>query len=301
MTFAGLDIGGTTIDGVLLGADDAVLARAGRASGRGAGAVLRHAAEVVADLVEAAGPDRRLAAVGVGVPGTVDPARGVVANAVNLDLRETALGPELARAVGVPVAVENDVNVAAVGASHAAGHPPSLAFLNVGTGLAAGLVLDGRLLRGVTGNAGEIGHLAVDPNGFACGCGQRGCLETVASGSALARRFGPDAADPERGVFARAGEGDPAAAAIVADLHRGLATAVETLGLGLDCALVVLGGGVGARPDVAAGLRAELARRAATSPFLASLDLARRVTTAGSGWDAARAAAVHGRAAALSP
>lgn len=296
MTFAGLDIGGTTIDGVLLGPDDAVLARAGRASGRGPDAVLRHAAEVVAELAGAAGPDRPLATVGVGVPGTVDPARGVVANAVNLDLRETALGPELARVVGVPVAVENDVNVAAVGASHAAGHPPSLAFLNVGTGLAAGLVLDGRLLRGVTGNAGEIGHLAVDPNGFPCGCGQRGCLETVASGSALARRFGPDAADPGRGVFARAGQGDPGAVAIVADLHRGLATAVETLALGLDCAQVVLGGGVGALAAVGDGLRAELARRAATSPLLASLDLARRVTATRPGWDAAHAAALYGRA-----
>ena len=118
MAFVGLDIGGTTIDGVLLGPDDVVLARARRASGRGAEAVLRHAVEVVGALLDGAGPGREPVAVGVGVPGTVDPARGVVSNAVNLDLRETALGPALARAVGVPVAVENDVNVAAVGAAH---------------------------------------------------------------------------------------------------------------------------------------------------------------------------------------
>jgi predicted NBD/HSP70 family sugar kinase len=292
----GLDIGGTTIDGVLLGPDDAVLARARRASGRGPEAVLGNAVDVVAALVEDAGLTReRVAAVGVGVPGTVDPARGVVTNAVNLDLREAALGPALAGALGVAVAVENDVNVAAVGASHRAGHPPSLAFLNVGTGLAAGVVLAGRLVRGATGNAGEIGHLAVDPNRFPCGCGQRGCLETVASGSALARRFGPGAADPAAGVFTRAGQGDPGAAAIVADLHGGLATAVETLVLGLDCERVVLGGGVGALPAVGDGLRAELRRRAATSPFLASLALAGRVRTTRPDWDAARAAAVHGR------
>ena len=97
------------------------------------------------------------------------------------------------RATGVPTLVENDVNAAAFGASMVMGCA-DLAYLSIGTGVAAGLIFDGRLRRGAHGVAGEIGHLPVDPGGPACECGQRGCLETVASGAAIARRWPSDSA-----------------------------------------------------------------------------------------------------------
>ena len=95
---------------------------------------------------------------------------------------------ELEARLGVPVAVENDVNVATLGAVALSGIR-DLVYLSIGTGLAAGLVLDGTLRRGATGAAGEIGHVPIDPLGAVCQCGQRGCLETVASGRALAEAW----------------------------------------------------------------------------------------------------------------
>ena len=83
-----------------------------------------------------------------------------------------------------------------------------MAYLNLGTGLAAGIVLDGRLLRGGHGVAGEIGHIPVDPAGVVCGCGQRGCLETLASGSAIARMWPTDDPLPARELFDAADAGD---------------------------------------------------------------------------------------------
>ena len=89
-----------------------------------------------------------------------------------------------------------------MGAFHLLGRPDthSMAYLNLGTGLAAGLVLNGALWRGSRGTAGEIGHIPVDPNGALCSCGQRGCLEMVASGSAVARQWPTDHPDPARAV-----------------------------------------------------------------------------------------------------
>ncbi len=98
------------------------------------------------------------------------------------------LRAELEARLGLPVAVENDVNVATLGAVALSGIR-DLVYLSIGTGLAAGLVLDGTLRRGATGAAGEIGHVPIDPLGALCQCGQRGCLETVASGRALAEAW----------------------------------------------------------------------------------------------------------------
>ena len=174
----------------------------------------------------------------------VDSDSGHVAHAVNLGLERLELGGELAGRLGVGVRIENDVKAAAVGAYHLMGLDGTMAYLNLGTGLAAGIVMNGRLWRGADGIAGEIGHIPVDPNGVVCACGQRGCLETVASGSGVARQWRTDDPLPVRSLFAAAADGDPGAKAIKARLAAGIASAVRVLVLTVDVDSVVIGGGL---------------------------------------------------------
>ena len=173
--------------------------------------------------------------------------------------------------------MENDVNAATLGAVALSG-ADDLVYLSIGTGLAAGLVLEGRLRRGEHGAAGEIGHVPVDPHGEICGCGQRGCLETIASGSALAAAWPGGDLPPAQGLFAAAAAGDAQAIRVRDRFAAGVADAVRVLSLATDPRTIVLGGGVAQlgeplRVAVAAALRDQ----AAASPFLASLDLAGRL------------------------
>ena len=275
----GLDIGGTKIDAVALGDGDAVLARVRIPTGFGGEAVLRNAEAAVIQVADAAGGGlSALESVGIGIPGMVDAAAGVVRNAVNLGLDELALGPELAARVGAPVFVENDVNAASLGAYHLLGLGRSAAYLNLGTGLAAGFVLDGELWRGARGTAGEIGHIPVEPDGEICACGQRGCLETVASGGWVARKWGSSAALPVLELFDRADDGDPRAVALRDQLVSGAAAAVRVLVLTVDVETVVIGGGLsslGAR--LIDRIAVALDEQALASQFLASLRLSSRI------------------------
>jgi len=273
----GLDIGGTKVEAVAVDASDAVVSSLRRPTGHGAAAVLDTAAEAVADLVAGLGSPA-VESVGAGIPGMVDPRTGTVQHAVNLGIEGFPFGRELEARVGVPVAVENDVNAAALGAARLLGLRGSLAYLNVGTGLAAGLVTDGALLRGARGGAGEIGHVPVDPAGLPCPCGQRGCLETMASGAGIARQWRGSGAHAASAVFAAAEAGDPVASGIRLRLAEGIAAAVRILVLTNDVDAVVVGGGVSRLgAPLLADVLAVLATQAATSPFLASLDIPDRV------------------------
>ena len=188
----GLDIGATKTLGVLLvttTTGSRAWTQVREATEPGPDGVVRTAELVVAHL-SAATDGAPPTSVGLGIPGLVDVERGAVKHAVNLgvDGEWVPLRAELEARLGVPVAVENDVNVATLGAVALSGIR-DLVYLSIGTGLAAGLVLDGTLRRGATGAAGEIGHVPIDPLGAVCQCGQRGCLETVASGRALAEAW----------------------------------------------------------------------------------------------------------------
>lgn len=283
----GLDIGGTKVEAVLL--DDGVPHASTRTTtARGLAGVLDSALAAVGQVCGPAGLRAAdLAGVGVGVPGVVDPTDGTLSHAVNLGLEHTGVpfGPLLAeRLDGVPVVVENDLTVATLGVAEVL-RVDDVALLAMGTGLAAGLVLGGRVRRGFRGGAGEVGHLPYRADGPRCACGQRGCLELYGSGAAL------DAAWPSRSgrpapveVFEAAAAGDREAVAVRDTFVDAVATAVQVVAQTVDVEHVVLGGGV---VGVGAPLLAEVCeavrRKATGSPFLAHMAVADRLRLTPSG------------------
>ncbi|MBT2518627.1 ROK family protein [Streptomyces sp. ISL-90] len=290
----GIDIGGTKTAAVAIGADGELSDQVRMPTGFGAEAVVATALRTVQRMTELAGVGAAsFTSIGIGIPGAVDSDTGRVAHAVNLGLEGLELGSRLSDTLGVEVRVENDVKAAAVGAHHLLGiadgiRAHSMAYLNLGTGLAAGIVLDGRLLRGGHGVAGEIGHLPVDPAGVVCGCGQRGCLETLVSGSAIARMWPTVHALPARALFDAADSGDPRAIEVRERFLTGVAAAVRLLVLTADVDDVVIGGGLSALGGpLLAGTRRILGEWALDSAFLASLDLAARVKVIPLGFPAA--------------
>jgi predicted NBD/HSP70 family sugar kinase len=250
------------------------------ASGFGADSVVSTTVSAVQGISEATGTSvGSWQSIGVGIPGIVNGGR--VMHAMNLGLDDLDLGTALSGALGRPVRVENDVNAAALGLwKHLGNGSSSLAYLNLGTGLAAGLVLGGRVWRGFNGTAGEIGHILVDPNGPLGPDGQRGGLETLASGSGLASQWPTDEPHPVRSLLAAAEEGDPEARRIRASLYGAVATAVRILVLTVDVERVVIGGGISNLGDeLLDGVRSVFRSWSQNdSPFIASLDLASRIS-----------------------
>jgi glucokinase len=305
----GIDIGGTKTAAVAIGADGELSDQVRMPTGFGADAVVATALRTVERMTRLAGLGAHaFDSIGIGIPGAVDSATGRVTHAVNLGLEGLDLGPRLADRLGVEVRIENDVKAAALGAHHLLGiaegpfgepgeravsgprqrRAHSMAYLNLGTGLAAGIVLGGHLLRGGHGVAGEIGHIPVDPAGELCGCGQRGCLETVASGSAIARLWPTASPHPSVDLFERAEAGDPAALEVRERFLTGVASAVRLLALTTDVDVIVIGGGLAALGDrLVDGVRRVLGVWATESAFLASIELPRRVQVIPRGFPAA--------------
>jgi glucokinase len=290
----GIDIGGTKTAAVAIGADGELSDQVRMPTGFGAEAVVATALLTIERMTELAGvATTSITSIGIGIPGAVDSRTGRVAHAVNLGLEGLELGSRLTDRLGVDVRVENDVKAAALGAHHLLGiadgiRTHSMAYLNLGTGLAAGIVLDGRLLRGGRGVAGEIGHIPVDPAGERCSCGQRGCLETFASGSAVSRMWPTEHPLPALELFDAADAGDERAVAVRERFLTGVAAAVRLLALTTDVDAVVIGGGLAALGEpLVAGTRRILNEWADASAFLASLDLAARVQVIPLGFPAA--------------
>jgi glucokinase len=242
----GVDVGGSKIAVLVV---DAELGVCGRHTIPTSVGEPDEAAQQIATAIDAAlaaaGASREdVRAVGVGVPGRVDPSTGVVSLAVNLGWHRLPLRARLEALLGVPVAIENDVRAAAAGIRdrRTLGDIRDFIYLSVGTGISAGVVIDGEVHRGTRGLAGEIGHIVVDADGPVCPCGLRGCLETIAAGPAIARAAGDGqtAAD----VYAAATAGDPRAQATVDHAGASLARAIHALVMTYDVERIVLGGGV---------------------------------------------------------
>ncbi|MCU1424337.1 MAG: sugar kinase [Microbacteriaceae bacterium] len=276
----GVDIGATKTEAVVVNDEGEVTQRLRIPSGYGTGAVVETACVAISRLTDAAGVGvGDVATIGVGIPGRVDPASGTVSHAINLGIERLELGELLGERLDRPVRVENDVNAAALGAFHLLARPPtsSLGYLNLGTGLAAGLVLRGELWRGARGAAGEIGHVLVDPAGPVDLDGQPGGLEVVASGSGIARQWGRGDGTVVGAVLDAADRGDADALEIRRRLFDGVAGAVRILVLTVDVDLVVIGGGISVLADrIMPGVEAVFADWSAQSTFIASLGLADR-------------------------
>ncbi len=220
-------------------------------------------AAVVARVAEKGGkPAAGLLGIGVGLPGVIDPDRGVVENSPIAELNGMNVAELLAGRVRVPVHVDNDVNTLTVaehlfGAGRGARH---LAVLSVGRGIGMGLVLNGALYRGRAGGAGEIGHVTVQPNGERCWCGRRGCLETIATEPALVeavrRRTGMKLRPAE---LATAAEGDERVAHVLEASGRAVGLVVRNTIRLLDPERIVVSGeGVRLGPRYLGGIEAAI-------------------------------------------
>ncbi len=219
-----------------------------------------------------------VAGVGIGVPGVIRHATGVVVQSPNFpEWRDLPLAERLRATLPAPVVLDNDANVVTLGeARHGAGRDAGdFALLTLGSGVGGGLFLCGDVYRGAEGMAGEIGHMVVAPDGPPCGCGGRGCLEQFASFNALRawvlrdRLFGDDsdaaARDPDlpERLFRAAMSGDERIQSYFDEMGRRLAVAVGGLLNLLNLRLVVLAGGIArAFPAFSPALFAELPGRA---------------------------------------
>ncbi|HEY8300319.1 MAG TPA: ROK family protein [Jatrophihabitans sp.] len=260
MTFVGIDVGGTRVKGALVSAAGDVIAAHSVATPAHTAALTTAVTDLVAGL-----RDERTVAVGVVSPGVV--ADGMVVFSANLPWRDEPVRDRVAAASGLPTALGHDVAAAASAEGREHGDP-DLLFVALGTGIAAAHVRSGTVSPGATGRAGELGHQPVYPDGDACPCGQRGCLERYASAAAIARRYRERTAlTRDTAEIARCVLHDDAAAAVWSTATDALAVALATCTLVLDPGVIVLGGGLaGAGATLLEPVRAGLAGRLAWRP-----------------------------------
>ncbi len=248
----GIDLGGTKIEGVALGADGRELQRRRIAAPRGD---YGDSVRAVAGLVDALERDTgQRGTVGVGIPGTVSPATGLIKNANSTWLIGQRLAEDLSRALDRPVRLANDANCFALSeATDGAAAGADVVFgVIIGTGTGGGVVVHGRVLPGANAIAGEWGHNPMpaptddERPGPSCYCGRSGCIETFLSGPALRRDYAASGGEAMTAaeVADRAAAGEPRAEAALARYERRFARAIASVINVLDPDVIVLGGGL---------------------------------------------------------
>ncbi|MBC7595858.1 MAG: ROK family glucokinase [Kineosporiaceae bacterium] len=264
----GVDIGGTKIAAGLVSEDGKIVESARHETPATEAAEI---APMVAELVERLRGNHKILGIGIGAAGFIDAARQTVLFAPNIDWIDEPLAAQVRDRVGLPVIVENDANAAAWGEFRfgAGEDTDDLLLVTVGTGIGGGIVHDGQLYRGGFGVAAEIGHMRVVREGILCGCGQLGCWEKYASGSALVReaRELVTADDPRAAALAASVGGDPTlidgpmvtklaqqgdalAIDLLTDVGHWLGEGIATLCTILDPSVVAIGGGVAAAGEL---------------------------------------------------
>ncbi|WP_169981372.1 ROK family protein [Tautonia rosea] len=287
----GIDLGGTKILAAVVDAEHRILGRAKEATpAREGGAALQDALiEAGRNALTAAGLEpSNIEALGIGSPGPLDVEAGIIRSSPNLNVVDFPLKETLHQAFGVPVAVQNDVRAGGYGEfmlGAGRGYRDIVAAF-VGTGIGGCLIRDGAIVSGITGNAGEIGHLIVKANGPKCGCGRRGCLEAVASRTAITRRIHKaikkGASTPLREVVRNKNSrlkskelsnayrsGDPVAVHEVERAARFIGLALGSLINVLGPEIVIIGGGV---TEAIGSPFVELVRNAARGQAMADPD-----------------------------
>ena len=191
----GVDMGGTKILAGVVNAEGKIVSQAKTATNatEGADKVINRIAQCIREVIDQGNlaESAQIRAIGIGAPGPLDPDQGVVIFAPNLGWSNVPLKAKLETDLGIPTFLDNDVNVGTLGeyALGAGQGVKSLVGIFVGTGVGSGIILDGKLFHGASKTAGEVGHIIVKANGPRCGCGNPGCLEAVASRTAITRQL----------------------------------------------------------------------------------------------------------------
>ena len=286
----GVDLGGTNIAAGAMPTDgtrEIGMRMAPTHSEEGAEAVVDRIARMIEDVIAQTqaetGADRSdFLGVGIGSPGPLDRARGIVIVSPNLAWRNFPLRDEVSKRVSLPAALDNDANCATLGEwwCGAAKGGRNVVGITIGTGIGGGLIFDGKLYHGSSDGAGEIGHTTIDPTGRRCKCGNYGCLEAYASGPAIAERAreelevdgdsillemveGDASRITAQIVFEASKRGDVVATQVVRDTAHFLGVGVSNLINVLNPDIVVIAGGVTQAGDLLFDpLRAEIKRRA---------------------------------------
>lgn len=265
----GIDLGGTTIKFAIMTATGEIQQKWSIQTN-----ILDEGSHIVPDIIESINyhldlyqlDKDRIIGVGMGTPGTVDEKNGTVQGAFNLNWKEPQnVKADLEAGLGFPVAIDNDANAAALGEQWrgAGNNQPEVVFVTLGTGVGGGLVNEGKLIHGVKGSAGEIGHMIVEPGGYLCTCGNYGCLEQYTSATGIVH-LAHDYADAYAGdsklkamvsngdeitskiVFDLAKEGDYLANEVVDKVTFYLGLATANIANMLNPSAIVIGGGVSA-------------------------------------------------------
>jgi len=246
----GIDLGGSYIKGVLVDKEGNVLGweRVSTEREKGFDHVLTRIETLVSTLSKG---NKHLHGVGIGIPGMLDISRERVILAPNLEWRDVDLKADIEQRLGLPVAIDNDANAAALGEAWLGGGSDSPCFMlvTVGTGIGSGLVLDDQIFRGANGLAAELGHMTIVEDGNTCFCGRKGCLETLVSAPAIlkqAQEAGVVSENSEAGeVLDLAKRGHKEAVRIVNQAMEYLAVGLKNTIVLLDLNLILIGGGIG--------------------------------------------------------
>src|SRR5215471_1650138 len=261
----GVDLGGTNLRSAAVDEQGRLMEKVtlGTKTVLGRDHVLNDMCEAIRHMSDKYKSSGELLGVGIGVPGIIDMQTGMVRESPNLPgWSDYPVRSEIEKRLGAPVILENDANVAAFGEKWlgAGRHVGDMAMLTLGTGVGGGLVLNGKIWHGMTGMAGEFGHMTVDPDGQLCGCGNHGCLEQYASATAivrmarelittgdapaLARAASSDLEFNAKEIYNLAIQGDEQAKRIFRRVGRALGIALSAMVNGLNLEMYVIGGGV---------------------------------------------------------
>ncbi|PCN42912.1 glucokinase [Brevibacillus laterosporus] len=266
----GVDIGGTTIKIALLDPNGEIITKTQIPTpvSEGEDAIIGQMTNTIDQLMAEQGFTKEEAyGIGIGVPGPVDTDTGFVYEAVNLGIKDTALKAKTEALTGLPTYVENDANAAALGEMwRGAGQgTDNLVAITLGTGIGGGIIIDGKIVHGVKGVGGEIGHVTVNPDGPLCNCGKKGCMERYGSATAiivgietaakegrsayLAKQLAEKGSLTAKDAFDAATEGDLAAQEVIDQAAFYTGFGLSHIANLLNPAKIVIGGGVSAAGD----------------------------------------------------
>ena len=272
----GVDLGGTNLRTALLTPDGEVLDRHKEATEASEGhqrVIERLVRSIEQRRLHAKERGLDVTAVGVGAPGVIQVADGIVVKSPNFpDWNNLPLRRHLETALGLPVTIENDANAAALGEQwRGAGQGiGSMILLTLGTGVGGGIILHGRIWEGADGMAGEIGHMTILPDGRQCGCGNQGCLEMYASARGIVMSYQdrrPETTRTADQVYQEARGGDQVAGEVMAEMGRFLGIGIASLINIFNPEMIVVGGGVkDAWPLFIGATRQEIRKRAFAYP-----------------------------------